>query len=133
MQGAQVVLHEKAQRLIGVTARRLSRSGYFSAQDRRDLEQELVLTLLQKWPGYGPTRSPWPAYLWVVVTTRACSLRRDRKARKLRNRAAKPANAKPETGYRCRYHLFEVPGKKSGKSLSDCESIGGRFGTLASP
>ena len=69
-----------AVRLIRYKARRLIGQAGFTASDREDIEQELVLDLLRRLPKYNPKRAQLNTFIARVVEHKIASLIEARKA-----------------------------------------------------
>ena len=66
--------------LIKYKARQLIRQAGFTASDRDDLEQELILDLLRRRPKYNPKRAQFNTFIARVVEHRVASLIEAQKA-----------------------------------------------------
>ena len=66
--------------LIRFKARRLVRQAGFTASDREDIEQELILDLLRRLPKYNPKRAQLNTFIARVVEHRLASLIEAQKA-----------------------------------------------------
>ena len=67
-------------RLITFKAKQLTAQPGFSATDREDIEQELLLDLLRRQPKYDPDRAQNNTFVARVVEHRAATLIEERKA-----------------------------------------------------
>ncbi len=69
-----------AARLIRFKARQLVGKAGFTASDREDIEQELILDLLRRLPKYNPKRAQLNTFIARVVEHRLASLIEEQKA-----------------------------------------------------
>ena len=69
-----------AARLIRFKARQLVGKAGFTASDREDIEQELILDLLRRLPKYNPKRAQRNTFIARVVEHRLASLIEEQKA-----------------------------------------------------
>jgi DNA-directed RNA polymerase specialized sigma24 family protein len=63
-----------ARTLVRIKARQLVRRSARGRLSRADVEQELMLEVLLRWPGYDPSRASREAFVEQVVRSRVCSL-----------------------------------------------------------
>lgn len=71
-----------ARRLVRIKARQITRfAARHAAEGRSDLEQELMLEVLLRWPKYDPARASREAFVEQVVRSRVCTLIRARRRR----------------------------------------------------
>ena len=85
-----------ASKLIAHTVRRLvGRAGY-TAQDRRDLEQELHARLLPRLAQYKPGVASLATFLTLLIERGASDLLRSRRARKRRDDVVVPTQDPPD-------------------------------------
>ena len=81
---AKGIICRKARQIIG-------RAG-FTAQDRDDIEQELVLRLLQRLPKFDPAKSHRNVFVTTVIERSVASILRDRQAEKRDHRRVTSLN-----------------------------------------
>jgi RNA polymerase sigma-70 factor (ECF subfamily) len=67
-----------ARTLVRIKARQITRR---APTDRDDVEQELLLEVLLRWPKYDPDRASRQAFVEEVVRSRVCSLLRSSRRR----------------------------------------------------
>ncbi|MBK9187357.1 MAG: sigma-70 family RNA polymerase sigma factor [Phycisphaerales bacterium] len=70
-----------ARRLVRIKASQITRSARHAVEGRNDLEQELMLEVLLRWPKYDPARASREAFVEQVVRSRVCTLIRARRRR----------------------------------------------------
>lgn len=78
----QIHLNDYAASLIGFKARMLSRRQAFGRDDRKDIEQDLWLDLLERLPKYDPAKATLNTFIALVVERRVATLIRDRSTEK---------------------------------------------------
>ena len=71
---ARGIIRRKVKQLIG-------RAG-FTDQDRKDLEQELILRLLQSLPSYNPNKAHRNVFTTTVIERYVANILRDKRAKK---------------------------------------------------
>lgn len=72
-----------ARTLVRIKARQITRSVRHAAESRSDLEQELMLEVLLRWPKYDPARASREAFVEQVVRSRVCTLIRAARRRRV--------------------------------------------------
>ncbi len=84
-QGKDFVVTEYVKALIQVKARQLCRRSDFNANEREDIEQELLLAVLQQIERFDSTRASLKTFLDRIVSRAAAMLLRSRKRQKRGN------------------------------------------------
>lgn len=72
----------EVQLIVGRVARRMKRGTSLRSWSIEDLEQELLRRLVERWPGYDPTRGTELAFAQVVAASVASMLLREARAQK---------------------------------------------------
>jgi RNA polymerase sigma factor (sigma-70 family) len=70
----------QTRELVRRKAGQLARRAGFTAQDRDDLEQDLSVLLLKRWPSFDPNRGTPEAFATIVLNSGVANLLRDRLA-----------------------------------------------------
>ena len=84
-------IDDYAVRLIKHKARQLARRSDFSESDRQDIEQELVLDLLRRFPNYRPDRAQRSTFIARIIEHKVATLlearRREKRGGHVRTRS----------------------------------------------
>jgi DNA-directed RNA polymerase specialized sigma24 family protein len=72
-----------ARTLVRIKARQLVRRSARGRLSRADVEQELLLEVLLRWPNYDPARATREAFVEQVVRSRVCTLIRAARRRRV--------------------------------------------------
>ncbi len=78
------IIHRKARQLI--------RRAGFTKEDRKDLEQDLILRLLQALPSFDPAKAHRNKFITTVVERYVANILRDKKAEKRDDRRVTSLN-----------------------------------------
>jgi hypothetical protein len=87
-----------ARTLVRIKARQLARRSAPGGFDRDDVEQELLLEVLLRWPKYDPARATRQAFVEQVVRSRVCTLIRARRRLPAGRPLTRAALLRPDPG-----------------------------------
>jgi RNA polymerase sigma-70 factor, ECF subfamily len=87
---ARGIIRRKIKQIIG-------RAG-FTKQDREDLEQELILRLLQRWPSFNPNVAHRNVFTTTVIERFVATILRDKQAEKRDHRRVSSLNVTVNIG-----------------------------------
>jgi RNA polymerase sigma factor (sigma-70 family) len=87
---ASEILDQATQRQIGHLARKLAARRCFRGVERDEIEQELIVHLLERWPSFDPNRSSRRTFISRVLNWKVLTLRRERRRLKRSQQSDSP-------------------------------------------
>lgn len=86
-------LNKSAYEIIRHKARQLVRGPEFRPSDQEDIEQELLLAILQRWPAFDPARASAATFIARIIENKAASIVRACRAAKRDARRCAPLDS----------------------------------------
>ena len=96
--GLDPKLQEYVDEIIRHKARQLARKPGFSPSDREDIEHELLIAILERWPAFDSSRASARTFVARIIENKAASLIRACQAAKRGVRQCTPLNGDAANG-----------------------------------
>lgn len=120
--GLDPKLQEYVDEIIRHKARQLARKPGFSPSDQEDIEQELLIAILERWPAFDSSRASARTFVARIIESRAASLIRASRAAKRGVGQCNPPNAEAVNGA-CNFDEEKVRARRGIHSRSALESL----------
>jgi RNA polymerase sigma-70 factor (ECF subfamily) len=120
--GPDPKLLEYVNEIIRHKARQLARKPGFSASDRKDIEHELLIAILERWSAFDSDRASARTFVARIIENKAASIVRASQAAKRGIKQCTPRNGDASNGA-CDFDEDEVRARRGIKSRSALEML----------
>lgn len=120
--GLDPKLQEYVDEIIRYKARQLTQKLGFSPSDQEDIEHELLITVLERWPAFDSTRASARTFMARVVASKAASLVRVSQAAKRGVRQSTSPNGDATNGA-CEFDEEQARARRGIHSRSEVDAV----------
>lgn len=120
--GPHPKLQEYVDEIIRHKARQLARKAGFSPSDREDIEHELLIAILERWPAFDSSRASARTFVARIIENKAASLIRACQAAKRGVRQCTPLNGDAANGA-CDFDEEQVRARRGIHARSVLEAV----------
>jgi len=120
--GLDPKLLDYANEIIRHKARQLARKAGFSPSDQEDIEHELLIAILERWPAFDSSRASARTFLARIIENKAASLVRASQAAKRGVRRCTPLNGNAANGA-CDFDEEQVRARRGIHARSALEAV----------